>query len=602
MRYKKDIKYLTKKESTSLAVLLASLPRRFFTLKSSLIPSINLAIFLVAAAAISYEILGASVLVNLLGASIYYFSLTIGIFLAALGVGAWLSSKIEKNLVEKLIFIEIILAFLGGSLAVLIYGSYIAVFELLRKLTFYNVTGFIMGLAGAQLIFSFLAFFLIFIVGVLIGFELPLFSRISAQNTALKNALSKVFFWDYAGSLIASVLLPIVFFVFLGLIKTSFLMGVVNVIAAFMLILILRSEKERIRPILFYGLVFVLFINILGFFISNRLELFFEKKQYGDREILYHYNSPYQRFSFVQAEDGKISLYINGQRQFESGEWEILYHETLVHPAMNLAKNRQNVLVLGGGDGLALREILKYNDVLQVTLVDIDPAIVETTSELDFMRNLNERAFDDPRVKVIIDDAFKFLEQQKRRQNSNVYDLIFIDFPDPTDDSLARLYSKEFYLMLKTVVAPGTLVTIQSSGYMEPIQKTIILTLESVGFKTLAFQPPYFSFLDQNFGFTLASLGDLSIQEIQNASLKVPTVILKNYPLSQLFAASQSPNIPPFSQSNIKVNSIFRPSLIQFQITTFAEHYLESQPKEKILSQIKLPEEEIIRQFQKNYF
>ena len=218
------------------------------------------------------------------------------------------------------------------------------------------------------------------------------------------------------------------------------------------------------------------------------------------------------------------------------------------------------------------------------------------------MRNLNERAFDDPRVKVIIDDAFKFLEQQKRRQNSNVYDLIFIDFPDPTDDSLARLYSKEFYLMLKTVVAPGTLVTIQSSGYMEPIQKTIILTLESVGFKTLAFQPPYFSFLDQDFGFTLASLGDLSIQEIQNASLKVPTVILKNYPLSQLFAASQSPNIPPFSQSNIKVNSIFRPSLIQFQITTFAEHYLESQPKEKILSQIKLPEEEIIRQFQKNYF
>jgi spermidine synthase len=254
---------------------------------------------------------------------------------------------------------------------------------------------------------------------------------------------------------------------------------------------------------------------------------------------------------------------------------------------------------LGGGDGLALREILKYNDVLKVTLVDIDPAIVETASELDFMRDLNERAFDDPRVKVIIDDAFKFLEQQKRRQNSDVYDLIFIDLPDPTDDSLARLYSKEFYLMLKTVVAPGTLVTIQSGGYMTPIQKTIILTLESAGFKTLAFQPPYFSFLDQNFGFTLASLNDLSIQEIQGASLKAPTMVLKNYSLSQIFASALHSEISPFTQSNIKVNSIFRPSLIQFQITTFAEHYLESQPKEKILSQIKLPEEEIIRQFQK---
>jgi spermidine synthase len=143
-------------------------------------PLINLAIFLAAVAAISYEILGASVLVNLLGSSIYYFSLTIGIFLAALGVGARLSSRIEKNLAEKLVFIETILAFLGGGLAVFIYGGYVFIFGLLRKLVFYNVISFVFGLGIAQIIFGFLAFFLIFIVGVLIGFELPLFSRILA--------------------------------------------------------------------------------------------------------------------------------------------------------------------------------------------------------------------------------------------------------------------------------------------------------------------------------------------------------------------------------------------------------------------------------------
>lgn len=546
-------------------------------------PLINLAIFLAAAAAISYEILGASVLVNLLGSSIYYFSLTIGIFLAALGVGAWLSSKIEKNLVEKLIFIETILAFLGGGLAVLIYGGYVAVFELLRELAFYNVMSFVFSLGIAQIVFGFLAFFFIFIIGVLIGFELPLFSRISAQNTVLKNALGRVFFWDYAGSLIASVALPIVFFVSLGLIKTSFLMGAVNVAAAFMLILILRSGGERVKPVLLYGLILVLFINILGIFSANRLELFFEKKQYGDREILYHNQSVYQRFSFVKANDGKISLYINGNKQFESGQWEKNYHKTFVNPAFTVkcgalsaeCKNL-NVLILGGGDGLALREILKYNFVSDITLVDIDSAIVKASSELDFMKVLNNNAFDDPRAKVVIDDAFKFVE---KNYGKGKYDFIFVDFPDPTDDNLARLYSKEFYLTLKNILNPDGLVVIQSGAYAGAAHKTIILTLESGGFKALPFHSIYFDFLEQNFGFTFASLKDFSIPKELN-------VIIAPVPI-------------PNEQSSISVNSIFKPSIMKFQNGGFAQQYLNSRPIEEILAQIKIPQKEIYNQFQK---
>lgn len=555
--------------------------------------SIVYAVFLAAAAAIAYEILEGSILTNLLGASIFYFSLTIGIFLAALGVGSWLSAKIKNNLIEKLIWIEIILAFLGGGLAVFIFGSYVIVFELLGKISFYSLSGFLVGLGLAELVFLFLAFALIFIVGILIGFELPLFSRILASREDLKDALGKIFFWDYAGALVASVSLPVIFFALFGLIKTSFLMGMVNLLAALMLVLIMRWEKISIKPISILCLIAVFGINFLGFLASDKIELFLEKKQYGDRQILFHQNSPYQRFGFVKADDGKISLYINGQRQFEAGDWDAAYHETFVHPAMAVAKNRRNILVLGGGDGLALREILKYNDVQKVTLVDIDPAIVSASSNLDFMKELNNSAFSDPRVRVVIDDAFKFVEK-----NSGLYNLIFVDFPDPTDDSLSRLYSKEFYLMLKNLLAKEGMAVIQSGGYLTAGQKTIIATLESVGLKTLAFHPPNYNLFDQNFGFTFVSRENLSAEQFRNLSVSVATRIFQKNNLNQIFSITPIPK----KISVAKVNSLFRPTIVASQGDAFIQHYLESQPREKILTQIKLPEPEIYRRFQEMFY
>ena len=555
------------------------------------------AVFLAAAAAIAYEILGASALTNLLGASIFYFSLTIGIFLAALGVGSWLSSKIKNDLLEKLVLIEIILAFLGGGLSTFIFGSYAVVFELMRKISFYGISGFLLGLGLAELIFLFLAFALIFIVGVLIGFELPLFSRILASREDLKDALGKIFFWDYAGALVASISLPVIFFTVFGLIKTSFLIGMINLVAALMLILIMHLEKIPVKPILISGLIAAFSINLLGFLISDKIELFLEKKQYGDRQILFHQNSPYQRFSLVKANDGKISLYINGQRQFESGDWDAAYHETFVHPAMNLAKNRQKILVLGGGDGLALREILKYSDVNQVILVDIDRAIVDASSNLDFMKKLNNSAFSDPRVKVVIDDAFKFVEKER---GSAIYNLIFVDFPDPTDDSLSRLYSKEFYLALENILAKDGMAVIQSGDYLTEGQKTIITTLESIGLKTLAFHPPEYNLFDQNFGFTLVSREKIWREQFKDLEVSAPTKIFQknDYDLSKIFSVE----LIPKETGAPKVNSLFHPSIVANQGDAFIQHYLESQPREKILAQIKLPEQEIYSQFQEMFY
>src|SRR5699024_3687325 len=96
-------------------------------------------------------------------------------------------------------------------------------------------------------------------------------------------------------------------------------------------------------------------------------------------------------------------LYLNGDLQFAEHD-EYRYHESLVHPVM--AKRPKDVLVLGGGDGLALREIVKYDDVENVTLVELDPVMTQLGSSDQRLTSLNDHAFDDPRVDVVNADAF----------------------------------------------------------------------------------------------------------------------------------------------------------------------------------------------------
>ena len=558
---------------------------------------VNLSIFLSAATAISYEIIGGSVLTVLLGSSIYYFSLVIGVFLAALGVGGWLSSRLENALEEKLALITIALSLFGGGLTVLIFGGYVLVFEVLRGMNFGNVFGFLTGISFGQLFFSFFALILVFGIGILAGILLPVFSRVVAKYISLKDALGRTFFLDYGGALFVSVLLPIFFFPTFGFIKTSFLLGIVDVISALAMMLFMRREKIKIKSILFLALAAAFVVNAVGFFNANQIENFLEKKQYGDRQILYRGQSPYQRFSFLKdKENGKISLYINGQRQFESGEWDAVYHETFVHPAMALKQSTPNlnVLVLGGGDGLALREILKYGNVSETTLVDIDSSLVLAAKNLDEVRELNKNSFDDSRVKVVFDDAFNFI---KENSDNDAYDIIFIDFPDPTDNGLAKLYSKEFYLTLKDVLRSDGIVVVQSGGYMTANHKTILLTIQAVGFKTLALHPPVYDLLDQNFGFTLASEFEILNNDFNNLSVGVETRIFNKYKLNEIFAVTPVPK----DDSSIKVNSIFQPSIVKNQSGGFAENYFQSLPINKILAQINLPEEKIRRDFEKMF-
>jgi spermidine synthase len=156
--------------------------------------------------------------------------------------------------------------------------------------------------------------------------------------------------------------------------------------------------------------------------------------------------------------DKDIRMFIDGHVQFSSID-EHRYHELLVHIPMSLAKSRRNILILGGGDGLAAKEILKYNDVRAITIVDIDHEITDLFRKNQSLKSINEDSMNNPKVTIVNEDAFDFV-----KNTQTLYDVVVIDLPDPNDTFLARLYSKEFYKMLAQKLSANAIVVTQATS------------------------------------------------------------------------------------------------------------------------------------------
>jgi len=511
---------------------------------------IILSVFLSAGSGIAYEILAATTLSDLLGSSIYYFSLVIGVYLAALGIGGGLSARISTALFERLILIELVLAFLGGELAFLIIGSEVLISNLLP----------VIGPSGAKALLVSVSLCLVLLTGILVGLELPLFSRVLAAIEDLKGALGKAFFWDYCGGLVTAVSLPIFFLPNLGLLRTTFLMGLLNACAALILIIAV-GFRQQLHVLLKVGLAMVLVTNISGVVTAHRWELFFEEERYAEKrggryehqEVLVLRRSPYQKIVLTQSPTGTLRLYLNGEDQFESGMQEQVYHEALVHPAMAITKRHDQILVLGGGDGLALREILKYPDVKKVILVDIDREVIDLAKHLDVMRALNQASFFDPRVEVVIDDAFMFV---KNTRGIRRYDVVVIDLSGPTQDDLVRLYSKEFYAMVRKLIDPHGVVAIQSADFLSFYHRTIFTTVKAAGFSSvLAFHPA------GGFGaVTLGSMRNDLLRALERMVVPVDTSwIRRREDLARLIAYGQ---IPPYQWVGVQANTLFQRAIL----------------------------------------
>ncbi|MFC0135234.1 spermidine synthase [Massilia eurypsychrophila] len=435
-----------------------------------------LSVFVVASCGLAYELIAGALSSYLLGDSILQFSTIIGCYLFAMGVGAHFSKYVrDEDVLSRFIDIELAVGLIGGVSAALLFMTF-------------------SWMAGP---FRTLLYVLVFMVGCLVGMEVPLVMRaLNARQIEFNELVSRVLTFDYLGALAVSLLFPLVLAPHLGLVRTAFLFGMLNVAVGFWTLHAFRHELANL-----HGKVVrassVMVVLVFGFALSDRMVEWGEQALVGDK-VVYSTTTPYQRLLITRWKDD-LRLYINGNLQFSSRD-EYRYHEALVHPALQSLPWARSVLVLGGGDGLALREILRYPNIKHVTVVDLDPAMTAAFTSRPELVKLNAKAFSDPRVTVVNADAAVWL-----KDSGAMFDAAIIDFPDPSSFALGKLYSVPFYSMVKKHVAANGLVVVQStSPFFAPhAYWTIEATLRDVGMRTY----PYHAYVPSfgEWGFVLAS-------------------------------------------------------------------------------------------------
>ncbi|GAA3246023.1 hypothetical protein GCM10020256_73430 [Streptomyces thermocoprophilus] len=349
--------------------------------------------------------------------------------------------------------------------------------------------------------------FVALVVGLLIGAEIPLLmtmlQRIRRQEAG--SAVADVFAVDYIGALVGGLCFPLVLLPTFGQLRGALVVGAVNAVAGVVVVVFIfrRHTRRRVQAGLLAGVTAVLAVLGAAYVFSEDIEVSARQHLYAD-PIVHAETTPYQEIVVTEATaftgGPDMRLFLNGDLQFSSVD-EYRYHESLVHPAMS--GRRGNVLIMGGGDGLALREVLRYRDVRHATLVELDPAMTRLAREYEPLRKLNKGALSDPRVEVVNADAFTWLRGDRQQR----YDAVIIDFPDPDTPALAKLYSVEFYHLLRQVLTPESRVMVQSgSPFFAPkTYWSIVTTIESAGYATTQFQVDVPSF--GNWGFRAGLAG-----------------------------------------------------------------------------------------------
>jgi len=392
------------------------------------------AVFVVAVCGLIYELIAASLSSYLLGSSITQFSLVIGLFLTAMGLGSYLTRFLQKNLADAFVAIQIGIGLAGGLSAAILLAAFSVLPTYLPILVV-----------------------VLTITGTLVGMEIPILIRILRSQEALRVTVSNVLALDYVGALIASCAFPLILVPHLGLLRTSFVFGLVNVAVAGVALRVMGSmlRKRRLLTGIAGFSAVVLAAGLAGSGVFTSLT---ETLLYQDDIVLVR-QTPYQRI-VVTRWHNDTRLFIDGNLQFSSVD-EHRYHEALVHPAMTASPGARRVLILGGGDGMTAREVLKYPHVETIDLVDLDAEMVRLFRERPTLAELSNNALLNNKVKVHIDDAGKFLER-----SDSSWDVIFLDLPDPNSLSLARLYTKSFYkLLAQHLSVKGIAVTQATSPF-----------------------------------------------------------------------------------------------------------------------------------------
>ena len=486
-------------------------------------------VFVVGFCTIVYELLIGSISSYFIGDSIKQFSITIGLTMTAMGIGTLISRFFDKNLIYWFIFVEILLAIIGGMSVPILYWIY-----------------------SIQFFYYPIMCLLIIAIGTLIGLEIPLLTRIMEEYFQLRENISNVLSLDYLGAFLASLAFPFILLPFLGIFNSSLSTGLLNLLVGVLTFSWFKNKLTVKRRIMLKTQGIFISILLIGCLIfSKEISIYLENSMYDDR-VIFSKQTKYQKLVITKNKED-VRLFIDGNVQFSTID-EYRYHEPLIHVPMNLVKHRENILILGGGDGLAARELLKYNEVKHITVVDLDKEMTDLAKTNRIFTELNQNSFNNKKVTVLNEDAFKFLENVKE-----YFDVIIVDLPDPNNSSLARLYSKEFYKVAQQKLAKnGILVTQATSPYFSPeafwcIEKS----LKATGFK---YTKPYHTYVPSfgDWGFVLASNNKINENSI---NIKVQTKFLDNNSINSLFHIEKD-----IIRENIKSSTLNKPEILNYYL------------------------------------
>ncbi|TDD38043.1 polyamine aminopropyltransferase [Actinomadura sp. KC06] len=492
------------------------------------------AVFTCAACGLVYELALVALGSYLVGNSVTQASIVLSVMVFAMGIGSLAAKPLQGRPVVAFAVVEGALALVGGVSVLALYAAF-------AWLNLY---------VPALVVVA-------FAVGALIGAEIPLLmtllQRIRKQDAG--SAVADLFAADYVGALIGGLAFPFLLLPAFGHIKGALVVGVVNAVAGIAVVLwLFRRQIGRVTRVgLGLGMVAVLAALCGTYALADGFEVSARQALYTD-PIALTKRTKYQEIVITKDASlggaSDVRLFLNGDLQFSSVD-EYRYHESLVHPLMSGPHGR--VLVLGGGDGLALREVLRYKDVLSATLVELDPEMLHLARTYGPITSLNRRAFDDPRVRVVAADAFSWLRGLKQQ-----FDAVVVDMPDPDDVSTAKLYSVEFYGMVKRVLAPGGRMVVQSgSPYFAPksfwsIEKSIA----AAGLATTPYHVDVPSFGD--WGYVLASAGEKPAPRLAPGA---PDLRFLDEPLLQ--AATVFPK--DRRVRDVEVNTLVHPRLVEYE-------------------------------------
>ncbi|WP_408055403.1 spermidine synthase [Streptomyces paludis] len=502
-------------------------------------------VFICSACGLVYELELVALASYLIGDSVTQASVVLSVMVFAMGIGSLCAKRLRCRAAFGFGLLEAGLALLGGCSALVLYAAFAWTGE-----ARYTLVGFSLAIGG------------------LIGAEIPLLmtliQRFSRQE--VDGTVADLFAADYVGALIGGLAFPFLLLPRLGQLTGALLTGAVNVVAGGALVLCLfgRDLTPRSRWVLVVVNLLVLAALATAAVLVDDFERAARRAVYGDG-VRVAVHTEVQEVVLTgggagggaggagrsgaadgsvgaggsgaaggagkardapDARDAPLELYLDGRLRVSARD-EFRYHEALVHPAMSGPHAR--VLILGGGDGLAAREVLRYGDVRSVTVVELDPGVVRLARTDPALSALNGHAYDDPRVRVVYGDAFSRLRSERAgrlRQSGRapaVYDVVICDLPNPGITPSTKLYSEEFYGLAARVLADGGRLAVHSGSPTARPRTywTVDATLRAAGFGTspyrVAGRPPGFTAgpdrakhggaAPDDWGFELARMG-----------------------------------------------------------------------------------------------